>query len=366
MSTTTTTLEELGWSTAFAAHVTAADEGLRPARVVSVYGMRVGVWLPDSGVQLAAVRGRAKRAAADEGGITVGDWVLVASVHADHADPAGEVVVERVLPRRTVFVRQAAGERAEPQAIVANVDRVLVVTSVDGDFNLRRLERYLVAIAGSGAESVIVVAKADLTTDASELLRTAGALAPTLLTSVRTGEGLDELRALVPRGTTVALVGSSGVGKSALVNALLGRDEQAEGAVREHDRRGRHTTTRRSIFPIPRGGLVVDTPGMRELTPWQASEGADADADEAFADLVALASSCRYRDCRHAAEPGCAIRAAVASGELDAARVASWEKLEGDREARRARQTAFAGLQAKRKARAASATQKKLATKRRP
>lgn len=343
-ATTATTLEDLGWSPAFAAHVTADDAGLRPARVVSNYGIRVGVWLPGTAPQLAAIRAKAKRAAEALGGIAVGDWVLVGTA----AEGSDEVVVERVLPRRTAFVRQAAGERAEPQAIAANVDRVLVVTSVDGDFNLRRLERYLLAIAGSGAEPIIVIAKADLAEDPSEMLAAATALAPTVLTSAKTGAGMDELRALVPRGTTVALVGSSGVGKSALVNVLLGRDEQAEGAVREHDRRGRHTTTRRSLFELPGGGLIVDTPGMRELTPWQADEAASSDTDGAFTDIAELALSCRYRDCRHAAEPGCAIRAAIDAGTLDAARTASWQKLESDRAARQARQSAFAAVQEKR------------------
>lgn len=260
-------LDDLGWG-AFASstEIGGMEEGLRPGRVVSVYGTRVDVWLPGAdSPQMTPVRRMALRDAPIEGGIAVGDWVLVAPASTGSTD----LVVERVLPRRTAFLRQAAGERPEPQAIAANVDRVLVVTSLEGDFNVRRLERYLTAIAGGGAEAIIVLAKADLVADPSEAIATASALAPTLLTSAKTGMGMDELRARVPRGTTGALVGSSGVGKSALVNVLLGRDAQAEGAVREHDKRGRHTTTRRSLFFVPGGGLLIDTPGMRELEPWQ-------------------------------------------------------------------------------------------------
>jgi len=350
----TMNLEDLGWSPELASRVAAEDAALRPGRVASVYGTRVDVWLPE-GTQMAAVRARALRDAPIEGGIAVGDWVLVAPA----AEGSDEVVVERVLPRRTAFVRQAAGERAEPQAIAANVDRVLVVTSVDGDYNTRRLERYLVAIAGSGAEPVIVLAKADLAAGLDEVVASCSALARTIVTSARTGLGLDELRAELSRGTTVALVGSSGVGKSALVNVLLGREEQAEGAVREYDKRGRHTTTRRSLFAVPSGGLVVDTPGMRELKPWQAGDAGEEDVEGAFADLIALSAACRYRDCKHAAEPGCAIRAAIESGELAAERAASWAKLEQERAERKARQDVFAEVQEKRKARASTVALRK-------
>ncbi len=356
-------LEELGWSPSFAAQVTRDDDAhrLRPARIGSVYSARVEVWLPGgASPQLASLRGRALRDA-PEGGVAVGDWALVAAA----SEGAEEVVVERILPRRTAFVRQAAGERSEPQAIAANVDRVLVVSSVDGDFNARRLERYLVAIAGSGAEATIVIAKADLAADSSLVLAEASKLAPTILSSARTGLGVEAIRAQIPRGATVAFVGSSGVGKSALVNTLLGRTVQHEGAVREYDKRGRHTTTRRALFVVPGGGLLVDTPGMRELKPWQGGASGDDDLDGAFADLTELAVLCKYTNCRHAAEPGCAIAAAVREGGLSASRVASWEKLEGERVSRKGRQDAFAQLQEKRRARSgAVALRKGLVSKR--
>ena len=354
-------LDELGWSAAFAAHVTEAESGLRPARVSSVYSAHADVWLADTAVpRMAQLRGRALRDA-PEGGVAVGDWALVACA----SEGSEDVVIERILPRRSAFVRQAAGERSEPQAIAANVDRVLVVTSAEGDFNARRLERYLVAIASSGAEPLIVLAKADLVGDMSEVLLEARKLARVVSTSARTGLGLDELRALIPRGTTAAMVGSSGVGKSALVNALLGRSAQHEGAVRAYDKRGRHTTTRRSLFALPGGGLLVDTPGMRELKPWQAGPAGDDDVEVAFTDIEDLAAACKYPDCRHAAEPGCAIRAAIEAGTLDAGRAASWEKLERERGERKARQGVFAQLQEKRRARSGAVSlRKRLVAKR--
>lgn len=349
------TLEELGWSAWFAEHVTDEDRALgqRPARVASVYSAHVEVWLPEQAPRMIGLRGRALRDA-PEGGIAVGDWALVGAT----TEGSDEVVVERLLPRRSAFVRQAAGERSEPQAIAANIDRVLVVTSVDGDFNERRLERYLVAIAGSGAEPIIVVTKADLAEEAEALAARGGVLARTLLTSSRTGRGIDELRAAMPAGSTVALVGSSGVGKSALVNALLGREAQPEGEVREHDKRGRHTTTRRALFTVPGAGLLVDTPGMRELKPWQAGATED-DSDGAFADVAELALTCKYTDCRHVKEPGCAILAAVAAGTLAEERFRSWEKLEAERAERAARQGVFAQLQEKRKSRSNAALLRK-------
>jgi ribosome biogenesis GTPase / thiamine phosphate phosphatase len=230
-------------------------EGTRAARVVSVYAARVDL-LTANGPVRASLRSRTLREV--EGGVAVGDWVLLHGT---------DDVVETVLPRRTVFLRQAAGERPAPQAIAANIDRVFVVTSADADFNVRRLERYLVAIRAGGAEAQIVLTKADLAEDLDTMLARARDLAEALATSAKSGFGIDTLRDRMA-GLTTALVGSSGVGKSALVNVLLGHEAQLEGEVRAWDGKGRHTTTRRALFVLPNGGFLIDTPGMRELEPW--------------------------------------------------------------------------------------------------
>ena len=329
------TLDEFGWTDAVAQLVPAGSE-LRPARVATVYAARVDVWTTE-GARLASLRSRALRDAPIEGGVAVGDWALVAQAGSD----VNEVVVEAILPRRTVFLRQAAGERAEPQAIAANVDRVFVVTAVDTDFNLRRVERYLVAIAAGGAEAHIVLTKSDLVEDIAPMLAEASLLAPAFATSAKNGHGVDELLARIPRGTTAIVAGSSGVGKSALVNRLLGRDVQLEGAVRAYDGRGRHTTTRRELFLLPGGGLLIDTPGMREPTPWLPEGSGIADA---FEDVALIAESCRYGDCIHAAEPGCAVQAAIKAGEPDPSRFGSWQKLGDEKATNAPRQATFAAV----------------------
>jgi ribosome biogenesis GTPase len=295
--------------------------------VASVHAVRVDVWTESGPVQ-ASLRSRFLRI---EGGIAVGDEVQLGDT---------EDVVEEVLPRKTVFMRQAAGERTEPQAIAANIDRVFVVTSAE-DWNLRRLERYLVAIAAGGAEAEIVLSKADISSE----VETTETISPKLVTSAKTGQGLEELRARIPTGTTVAFVGSSGVGKSALLNAMLGREAQLEGAVRAYDGRGRHTTTRRELFRVPNGGLLIDTPGMRELKPWLPG----GEVDDTFDDIADLAQSCRYRDCKHESEPGCAVREAVKQGVLAAERLESWNKLTHERSAQADKARGRAGSVALRK-----------------
>lgn len=348
-------LHDLGWSDDLA-RLVPEGPGLAPARVASVYAARVDLWTPE-GPRLASLRSRALRDAPIEGGVAVGDWVLVAKAGAD----AAEVVVEQILPRRTVFLRQAAGERAEPQAICANVDRVFVVTAADADFNLRRIERYLVAIAAGGAEAEIVLTKADLVPDTEPLLAQVRSLAPAFATSAKSGLGIDELLRRVPRGVTATVVGSSGVGKSALVNRLLGSEVQVEGAVRSHDGRGRHTTTRRELFMLPGAGLLIDTPGMRELKPWLPS---GAPVEDAFEDIAELAGACRYRDCAHGGEPGCAVRAAIESGSLAEERVRAWHKLAREHAELAPRQATFAAVEAKRRDRSMSvALQKRLKDK---
>lgn len=341
-SVTKLTLEELGFSASFA-EAMPEGERFKPARVASVYAALVDVWTED-GPKLASLRSRALRDTKIEGGIAVGDWVAVGPAEGG----SDEVVVECVLPRRTAFLRQAAGERAEPQAVAANVDVVFVATSVDGDVNLRRLERYLVAIRAGGAAARVIVTKADLAEDLPAVIAEIEAITkePVFVTSARSGDGIDAVRAAIPRGTTAALVGSSGVGKSALVNRLLGRDAQLEGEVRAHDKRGRHTTTRRALFVVPDGGLLADMPGMRELKPWNAPS---LDVDDAFEDVAAAGENCRYRDCRHAGEPGCGVTRAVEEGAISAERVDAWRKLEEEIAQGASRQQSFAAVEEKKR-----------------
>jgi ribosome biogenesis GTPase len=248
----------------------------------------------------------------------VGDWVAV----IDGADRAS---IQQVFERRTTLLRRAAGTLAEPQVVAANVDVFFVVTAVNRDFNERRLERYVSAVWSSGAEPVIVLNKVDLDADLAPLLEAIGRAAidvPVVRASAVSGEGVVELRSFIGPGKTVGFIGSSGVGKSSLTNCVLGRDAQAVGALRE-DERGRHTTTARQLIELPGGGVLIDTPGMREIGLLDDVGGVET----SFADIAAFAERCRFRDCKHETEPGCGVLGAVASRELPAERLASYRKL---------------------------------------
>lgn len=255
-----------------------------------------------------------------------GDWVA-ASYRAEE----NRATMHEVLPRRTKFSRQAAGNRTGEQVIAANVDTVFVVTSLNQDLNARRIERYLALVWESGARPVVLLTKSDLcadTTAAQEEVERAAMGVPVHAISAARGAGIEAIRAYFGEGQTVALVGSSGAGKSTLVNYLLGAEVQRVREIREGDDRGRHATTARELFLLPDGGLILDTPGIRELQLWDAGEG----LEQTFADIVELAAQCRFRDCTHASEPGCAVQAALADGSLDAARRESLQKLEREQQ----------------------------------
>jgi ribosome biogenesis GTPase len=248
--------------------------------------------------------------------ITVGDWLVLT--------PEGRF--GRLLERQSLFRRKAAGSKVAEQLIAANVDTLFIVTSLNEDFNLSRIERYLSLANEAGAEPMVVLSKADLCDDPERRCREVQALDPLLMVIALNCLDSDEVRKLAPwceTGKTVALMGSSGVGKSTLVNTLLGEEIQRTGAVREDDSKGRHVTTGRSLHLMPHGGLLLDTPGMRELQLVDCDEGVMA----TFPDIQSLARECRFGDCQHDSEPGCAVQAALARGELDQRRLSSFQKL---------------------------------------
>ena len=315
-------LERYGWSDAlqhqFASH---AAQGLVPARVLVQQRGHYEI-VAESGEFSATLGGKFAREA-DEGGYPVaGDWVAIAVRPGESA-----AIIRDVLPRTGVFVRRAAGPgAARMQVVAANVDVALLVVALN-DLNVRRVERYLASALESGAAPVIVLTKSDMSDEVEGLKAQVEAVAsgvPVHAVSALTGEGLEALRLCLSSGRTAVLVGSSGAGKSTLVNAFAGEELMATRAISVDGQRGRHTTTHRELVLLPSGALILDTPGMRELGLWDADAGVSA----AFADVETLMTQCRFTDCRHRTEPGCAVLAAMADGALDAERWESYGKLQ--------------------------------------
>lgn len=311
-----------GWNSYFEAFWRSGEwENAVPARVVAQQRKywRVG---GDFGECWAEASGKL-RLAADEGADwpAVGDWVAL----EEHGSDA-TALIQEVLPRRSKFVRKMAGKKMEEQVIAANVDTALLVSALDGDFSPRRVERYLAQCWESGAKPVIVLNKADDCEEVrekdAEMERVAVGTVVCVV-SARTGQGFGELDEFLKPGQTLVLLGSSGVGKSTIANRLLGEAVQEVQPVRESDSKGRHTTTARELFVLPGGALLMDTPGLREMQLWDAEDG----VAQTFADIDALAAHCRFVDCRHEGEPGCAVLAAVSAGVLDAARLENRQKL---------------------------------------
>lgn len=319
------TLDELGWRGERLPLEAASERGERVGRVAVEHRSGYALYA-ESGEVWAGLSGRLRREVErgeGPGRPAVGDWV------AYRPDPAGEGgSIRAVLPRRGVFARKAAGRASTVQVMAANVDVALIVTALPGDLNPRRLERYLALAREGGIEPAVVLSKADLVDDPEDALRTAAVAAPGVpvhAVSVVRGDGLEELAGYFTGHRTVALLGSSGVGKSTLINRLLGRESRRTEGVRD-DGRGRHTTTARELIARPGGGLVIDTPGLRELALWEAGSGLAS----TFVDVEDFAPRCRFRDCTHRTEPGCAVLAAVSDGRLPAERLASYHKLRGE------------------------------------
>jgi ribosome biogenesis GTPase len=304
-------LYELGWRPFFQSQLAAeTDDELLPARVAAVHRDRLEV-LTAPGQTRSLTAG-----VADTGELAVGDWLLL--------DADGQRVL-RVLDRIGAFKRRSAGTSAKTQLIAANVDTVFIVTSANRDFNVARLERYLALAYEAGAFPVVVITKADTTDSIAEYVREAARLAPGLLVEALDARSPEQAAVLEPwcgDGQTVALLGSSGVGKTTLMNTLSGSDEKTRAA-RADDQRGRHTTTYRSMHRLAGGGWLIDTPGMRELKLVDVGEA----LDDVFADVAVLAERCRFSDCRHDNEPGCAVQRAIEQGELQADRLRRYRKL---------------------------------------
>ncbi len=316
-------LADFGWSDSFAhSFAPYADQGYRAGRVAVVHRGQYHLFT-EQGDVTATLTGKFRhQTQKTEDFPAVGDWVVIQSV-----SDTNQALIEAVLPRKSQFSRQAAGTRTAAQIVAANIDTLFLISGLDQDFNLRRIERYLVMAWESGANPVIVLNKADICQDLDHKIMAVEDIAlgiPIISLSALQQNNLDALNAYLKSGHTIALLGSSGVGKSTLTNQLMGNDVQATQAVREDDSHGRHTTTYRAMLRLPTGALLIDTPGMRELQLWLTEDS----MDETFADIETLAQQCRFRDCQHQSEPGCAIQAAIETGELSANRFGNYQKLQ--------------------------------------
>jgi ribosome biogenesis GTPase len=301
--------------------IDSVDTAVHTARVVSHHRDGYIVRLP-WGDRSAHLPGRFRHVASlAEELPAVGDWVTVSMATGDPE----RAIIREVQPRRSAFMRKATLDITAAQVVAANVDIAFITSALPHDVNHRRIERYLTLTWESGATPVVLLTKADLVGDADSCAHGVREIAPgvdVLVASAVSGVGMDAVLGRLTRDLTAVLLGSSGAGKSTLVNALLGEERQRTGAMRE-DGGGRHTTTHRELIDLPSGASIIDTPGMRELQLWASPDG----LDEAFHDIVALAADCRFRDCAHRTEPGCAVLAAIEQGHLDQERLESWRKL---------------------------------------
>lgn len=320
---TSMNLNYLGWSDVFAhSFEPYRQQGFHVGRVAIEY-RNTYILYTENGELSAEVTGKLRhRASQAQDFPAVGDWVVI-SVR----EPERQATIHEILPRKSKFSRKTVGSKMEEQIVATNIDTVFLVSGLDGDFNPRRIERYLILAWESGANPVIVLNKSDLCNSLEKCLAEVEAVAlgvPIVFLSATNHQGLDALKPYLQLGQTVALLGSSGVGKSTITNQLQGTSVQAVQAVRQGDDRGRHTTTHRELILLSAGGLIIDTPGMREIQIWAGDEG----LQETFADIEALTQECRFRNCQHDNEPDCAVQQALAEGKLDYSRFLSYQKLQ--------------------------------------
>lgn len=336
-------LNQLGWSDYFQNAFNSLDrEDLIPARVIR-QNKHQYVIHDGRTTRNATILGRLLYESEDASALpAVGDWVCIEPFDEDQA------IIHEVLPRFGAFFRKEAGHVTRKQVIAANIDIVFLVSGLDNDFNVRRIERYLVQATSSGATPVILLNKADLREDIDDIVKEVKEVAgdvEVLPISAKEQRGIDAVRTFIHEGLTVAFLGSSGVGKSSIANALMEDVVQRTGAVRDDDSRGRHTTSHRELMPLASGGIIIDTPGLRELQLW----GDEDDLQSVFSEINELAAFCKFRDCQHESEPGCAVLQAIEDEELDAARFESFKKLKRELSFLNQRQDEMARLKAKKR-----------------
>jgi ribosome biogenesis GTPase len=343
-------LTDLGWSEERARQFDRAAAGkadLYPGRVAVEFNHNYRVYV-DEAEWDAVIAGRLKHHTERRADLpAVGDWVVVRRRGDEQAAIVG------VLPRTSAFSRKVAGELTDEQVVAANIDVVFVVTALDADFSVRRVERFLLLAREGGARPVVLLTKPDLCPDVAGAVAEVAAVAgdvPVHVVAPRSGEGMEQVAVYAGARRTCALLGSSGVGKSTIVNRLVGQDLRRTRDVRAADSKGRHTTTHRELIPIPGGGLLVDTPGMREVQLWDVS----AAVEQTFDDVESLGEACHFTDCRHRDEPRCAVKAAVDAGDLDASRLASYQRLQDEVRHLASRQDVRARLDDKRRAKVAN------------
>ncbi len=320
-----TMLQAYGWNehwSLMAGQIPQQDKALVPARITAQFSKQYRI-ITQEGEQSAIVTGKYEYEAASKSDFpAVGDWVMVEPLQGE-----SRAVIHQLLPRKSAVTRREAGSVPDEQIIAANMDTVFIINALNKDFNVRRIERYLIAVWESGAAPVVLLTKADLCESPGDHVAQVEAVAPGVpvhAVSSLMDQGKEQLQAYLVQGKTVAITGTSGAGKSTLLNWLSGQEMQRVQGIREEDARGRHTTTHRELFVLPGGAIMVDTPGMRELQLWDSEEGFEA----TFADIATLAKQCRFHDCRHETEAGCAVREALQDGTLDAKRYANYKKTE--------------------------------------